>query len=154
MSAVCTADLTPAVFTVDNAVSIVIMHRNGFEVHSRNGKPNGGGGSFQPRATAAAVSTTGLVLIVSKTGVFLSCVSRTGGTAYRPLPTTTNMQIKHQCIYRHVSNVGSPPGRRLNSGQTFFRLVVINRHVFILHMHTPPIHGRHAPDLIFSTTSV
>ena len=45
-------------------------------------------------------------------------------------------------------------GRRLNRGQTHSPLVAINRHVFILHMYTPPIHDRYAPDVIVSTTSV
>ena len=52
-----------------------------------------GGGSFQPRAAATAVSTTGPLPIVSTTGVSLSRVSRAGGTGYRPLPTMAHVLI-------------------------------------------------------------
>ena len=107
-----------------------------------------GGRSFQPRAAATAVSTTGLLPMVSTTGVFPSCVSRAGGTGYGPIPTKTHIEIKHDCLHRYVLIVHCLPGRRLDGGQTHFRLVIINRHVFILRIHTPPIHDRHAPDCL------
>ena len=59
-----------------------------------------------------------------------------------------SIQIKHNCIHRYVLIVHWLPGRRLNSGQTHFRREIINRHVFILHLHTPPIPDRDAPDCL------
>ena len=68
VSAVSTADLPTAVSTAGNSFSIVIIHGICFNrvivQRQRRGRV------FQPRAAAPAVSTTGLLPIVSTTGVF------------------------------------------------------------------------------------
>ena len=85
---------------------------------------------------------------LSTTGVSLARVSLAGGTGYRPLPCLTHIKIKHNGTHSYVFNVRWLLGRRLNSGQTPFRHVIMNRHVFILRMHTTPIHDGHAPDCL------
>ena len=61
----------------------------------------GGGSPFNSEQLRLPFSTTGLLPCLHNR-VFLSCVSRAGGTACRPLPTRTHTQIKHYCIYRYV----------------------------------------------------
>ena len=120
----------------------------GFHLRFPQWQQTGGGGSFQPRETATAVSTTGLLPISSTAGVSLAHASLASGTVYRPLPSMTHIEVKHNGTHSYVSNVRWLPGRRLNSGQTPSRCVIINRNIFILRIQTPPIHDGHAPDCL------
>ena len=117
-------------------ISIVMIHRKGFNVYSRDGKNREEvipiPGSCDSR------STTGLLPIVSTTGVFFSFFFRAGGTGYRPLPTRTNIQFKHDCIYQYVFIVHCLPTRRLPSSGQLILGLRLNRYVFIVYMHTPP----------------
>ena len=146
MSAVCMAALTLAVS------GQLIFNRDHTSKWFRcvfvQWQKKGGVESFQPRAAATAVSTTGLLPIVSTTGVSLSCFSRWRHGLQAVAYHDTHTQVKHNCIHRYVLIVHWLLGCRLNCGQTHFRCLIINRHVFILHMHTPQIHHRHAPDCL------
>ena len=108
----------------------------------------GGGGVISTQRICARRFHDGPASDLPTIGVSLPCVSLAGGRGYRPLPCLTHIEIKHNGTYSHVLNVPWLPGRRLNNGQTPFRCVIMNRHVFILRMHTPPIHDGHAPDCL------
>ena len=97
----------------------------GFHLRFPQWQQTGGGGSFKPRETATAVSTTGLLPISSTAGVSLAHASLASGTVYRPLPSMTHIEVKHNGTHSYVSNVRWLPGRRLNSGQSPSRRVII-----------------------------
>ena len=54
------------------------------------------------------------------------------------MPTRANAQIKHENIHRCVFIVHCLATRRLNIGQ-LISVCDIHRHVFIVHVHTPPL---------------
>ena len=148
MSAVCTGDLTSAVFTAVNTVFIAIINQEVFNLYFRNGNKQGGGSVISTQRICDRRFHYGPASDLSTTGVSLARVSLAGGTGYRPLPCLTHIKIKHNGTHSYVFNVRWLLGRRLNSGQTPFRHVIMNRHVFILRMHTTPIHDGHAPDCL------
>ena len=148
MSAVCAGDLTFAIFTAVNTVFIAIINQEVFNFYFRNGNKQGGGCVISTQRICDRRFHDGPASDLPTIGVSLPCVSLAGGRGYRPLPCLTHIEIKHNGTYSHVLNVPWLPGRRLNNGQTPFRCVIMNRHVFILRMHTPPIHDGHAPDCL------
>ena len=81
--------------------------------------------SFQSRAAATAVPRRACSRLSPQRASFSLFFFRAGGTGYRPLPTRTNIQFKHDCIYQYVFIVHCLPTRRLpSSGQTHSRLEI------------------------------